>query len=419
MVEWSDGRARRPAAADFDFITAVRVLRAGKEYGIILDEMENDNSIIAIEDFAPAFAARNIPVALSTDINYLPYVGVLMTSILDHNKTDNFDFIILHQVITQDIQKDFIERFSESGRVSIRFIDVGEIVKTASIPEVPKDRRLTIAALFRMFLPYLLVRYSKILYLDIDIIVNCDIARFYNIDIGDNYLGGVVDGGEAGFVAGFPAYKNALEEEGYTEFSGYINTGALLMNLEALRNDKPMEEFIRLGIKFNRFTCDQDALNIICKGKIMYLEEDFNRLLHVNTEWKKEAEKANVPPQAIYHYCSTYKPWTNTDMSFAPLWWQYAVKTKIGTEALLSLANEKQKSANFANLNRWLTKEKERLSIQAKQQEQENDILCTKSKKQAKEIAELKASFAYRVGMFVTWPARKMNKAMKKLLRQH
>ena len=58
--------------------------------------MNNESHLGAkvCSEIRPAFAERNIPVALATDENYLPYVKVLLRSIVANTKW-NLDFLIL------------------------------------------------------------------------------------------------------------------------------------------------------------------------------------------------------------------------------------------------------------------------------------------------------------------------------------
>jgi hypothetical protein len=51
-------------------------------------------------DIRPAFAKRNIPIAVSTDENYLPYVKVLVNSIVASTKSGNPDILILNDGLT-------------------------------------------------------------------------------------------------------------------------------------------------------------------------------------------------------------------------------------------------------------------------------------------------------------------------------
>ena len=44
-----------------------------------------------------------------------------------------------------------------------------------------------------LFIPSIFPEYDKVIYLDSDIVVNCDIAELYNKDMGDNIIGAVKD----------------------------------------------------------------------------------------------------------------------------------------------------------------------------------------------------------------------------------
>ena len=86
-------------------------------------------------DILPAFSENNIAIALSTDENYIPYVNVLVRSIVANTKSGNIDLLILNDGLPADVQKSFIDRFSNIDNLSIRFLDVGSAVKnTGSTP---------------------------------------------------------------------------------------------------------------------------------------------------------------------------------------------------------------------------------------------------------------------------------------------
>jgi hypothetical protein len=62
----------------------------------------------------PAFAERNIPIALSADENYLPYVKVVVNSILSCSKSGNIDILILHNGIPPQEIELFLVDFAET-----------------------------------------------------------------------------------------------------------------------------------------------------------------------------------------------------------------------------------------------------------------------------------------------------------------
>jgi len=365
---------------------------------------------IGLKDFKPAFAERNIPVAMGADMNYLPFAGVTIGTVLEHNKTGNFDFIILHENIDEKIQRDFVERHASQDRVSIRFIRLGELVRNDVLSGYQTNNLFTIAVFFRLFLPDLLVAYNKVLYLDIDIVVKCDVAELFNQDVSGKLIAGVVDKGTANWAADCPEYRNKLGGAGFNEFDEYVNSGVLVMNLAGMRKKMPFTEWLKLGMDFRKFCPDQDALNLACKGKKLLLDDNWNRLLHLCDEWQRAAEKEENPPPAIYHFSAARKPWANPTVNFSRLWWNYARK--------YAFQSTPEAFAEFEVLGKTiadLSSMFDARGVEINKLKREIYKLKHETKKQAKEIAELKSSFAYRTGMIVTWPLRLIARAIRAL----
>ena len=158
--------------------------------------------------------------------------------------------------------------------------------------------------------PYLLfmgphiVESEKVIYLDPDIIVLCDISELYNYNIGDKIIGAV---GRKGLHRVLMKERKTLISHGINIDSTYYNTGVVLFNCK---------RYIELNIKNTAFkfinehpdvlhTADQTVINIILNKRIYDLPILYN-LSH---------RKLNNNPGLIYnnhgvfHYIGSPKPW--------------------------------------------------------------------------------------------------------------
>lgn len=276
-------------------------------------------------DIRPAFAERNVPVALSTDGNYLPYLEVVVRSIVAHPQTGNLDILVFHDGIDADARRGFTDRFKDVGNLSVRFVDVGDAVKSTHFDtyrQVPGGH-LTTAALFRTFLPRLLPAYDKIVYLDIDVCVRGDLADlFFHADLGDCFLAGVRDVGLKTFFLNRTDYVEDAALYGFTAWDGYVNSGVVVMNLAAFRaEDALSRRIMAAAVGHARYLCDQDALNFLCAGRIKPLDDEWNALT-VPPSPESWAEKTNGLPK-VYHYAGGAKPWSHPQCAFADRWWSH------------------------------------------------------------------------------------------------
>lgn len=141
----------------------------------------------------PAFAERNIPVALATDENYLPYLKVTINSAIASSPGSNLDIIVLHAGITEDAILDFTAGYAGVGSASVRFVDISEKLETSGLSDYKQAARLPLSACYRLLLPRVLVAYDKIVYLDVDVAVCRDLGELYATDVGDNWFAAAKD----------------------------------------------------------------------------------------------------------------------------------------------------------------------------------------------------------------------------------
>ncbi len=144
-------------------------------------------------DIKPAFSQNNIPIVFGSDENYLPYLKVTLKSILSNTHDRNLDILIFHDSLTAEILDDFILSIPKQDNLSIRFVNIKNIIDTTSINSFEQKKHISVASIYRLFLPWVLTEYDKVLYLDVDLIVCDNIGALYDIDLNDNLLGGCKD----------------------------------------------------------------------------------------------------------------------------------------------------------------------------------------------------------------------------------
>lgn len=277
---------------------------------------------IARADIRPAFAERNIPVAFVTDANKLPYVGVAVNSVVANATGRNLDILILHSGIGDEAPRDFVARYAGHKNVSIRFVNVSEAQGAFMLADFTQVSRLPVPACYRLLLSDILTAYDKLLYLDVDIVVCRDVAELYATDLGGNLFGGIFDRSIRGIVRRRPEYAALSAKFGFSDWDRYINTGVLLINLDALRGSGMTHELIRAAVESSAHFCDQDAINFLCRERILHLPPKWNFLTLPTAIAEQQAALAGESP-AIVHYVGGAKPWNRPETPFGNFWWNH------------------------------------------------------------------------------------------------
>ncbi len=234
----------------------------------------------------------NIPIFLSSDNNYAPFVATTMASICDNTKSF-INFSVLDGGISEENKGKICELKAKFNNFSIEFIkiDVEKEFKGFEIME-----HFTLSANSRFLIADLKPNLDKAIYLDVDIIVLGDIKELYNQNLEDYTIGAIEEK--------YFKENNTYFYENYdAEYEhNYFNSGVLLIHLAKWRKEKisaklfAIEEKERTKLQY----VDQDLLNIYFLNNYKILDEKFN----VTTS----SRRRNIKP-FIRHFTTAYKPW--------------------------------------------------------------------------------------------------------------
>ncbi len=258
---------------------------------------------------------NEIPIFFSIDDNYAPYLATALRSAIANSSPDKkYKIMILYRDLSKNNQ-DKISMLSTSN-FEINFIPMTASFDgiTNRIGNCLRADYFTLTIYFRLFIPEMFPEYKKGIYLDSDIVVLDDLANLFEIELGDNLIGAVPDFS----VVDASPFVKYIEEAVGVDKDKYINSGILLMNLEAMREVKLSERFLYLLNKY-QFDCiapDQDYLNAMCKNRILHLPEEWDAMPNQNKE--------PLDKPKLVHYNLFAKPWCYDDIPYGELFWKYA-----------------------------------------------------------------------------------------------
>jgi lipopolysaccharide biosynthesis glycosyltransferase len=212
-----------------------------------------------------------INVAFAADDNYAQHLAVAIASLLENSKAHTSPIEIF--VLCYELAP--VNRRRISGLVGLRDNSRIEFVSIspeefAACPIVFKE--YSVATYYRLRLPSLFPNLEKMIYLDSDLVVQCDIRELWSCAETTTFLKAVEE----------PVIFNLerLSTLGLDESKRYFNAGVLCLNLEKMR----AEDFENRCFDFiNRHSdkikyVDQDVLNAVCGGNWEALSPKYNSL---------------------------------------------------------------------------------------------------------------------------------------------
>lgn len=179
---------------------------------------------------------------------------------------------------------------------------------------------VTIATYFRLLIPNLLPdSFNKVIYLDSDLIINEDLGKLWDADLGDHHLLAVQDSSVP--LVSSPEGLANYQELGIPANFKYFNGGVLVINLDKWRTENvslKVIEYLKKNKEHVRWW-DQDGLNAILAGKWGELDTHWNIMLlpHLYSGASEDPHKENlyngiVTSPCIIHFASSSKPWSYT-----------------------------------------------------------------------------------------------------------
>ena len=292
---------------------------------------------------------KDMNIATALNRKYVKYAAVMLTSVCESN-AEHVDAYLLHTELTD---ADIAALREALSAYDIRICPL-KVEADRIDQRLPRSESWSVEMYFRLLLPELLPEsVERILYLDVDMIVNRSVRALYETDFSatahqNNTNGGILlknmplpAGGEYEIIGALDS-NGIFTEADYTEkqltmlaplfASGryYFNSGMMLMNIAAIRKRCTFQTYLDAAKRwrYEMRAPDQDLLNDVHWERTGYVDWKLYDLFagHAHTDGATYEEvKENA---AIIHF-SGNKPW-NADFfhyDIQQLWWDYAKKT--------------------------------------------------------------------------------------------
>lgn len=238
--------------------------------------------------------------------NFTSLLCGCLRSVAANGGEAHYDAYILHSDLTPEDETHIRDQAGSS--VTCHFLVMDE----ALFRGFPESSRYPRQIYYRLAAPLLLPdTLERILYLDVDLVVINPLRELYETDFEGNYY--VACSHVREFLTKFNQARLGVDGK-----VPYINTGVMVLNLPALRQDLTIEQLRATARKkMHTFLLpDQDLLTILYGGRIKIVDTmRFNlsdRILSLyNASPKNKPLDLDWVRQntVIVHYCGKNKPW--------------------------------------------------------------------------------------------------------------
>ena len=261
--------------------------------------------------------SNRISIAVACDNHYLIMLAALLKSIeVNHKSAEHIDVWIIEDAITKS-NRIKLESSLDPFMFTLKWINQKEVIPKDM--QLPLDRNTYPLNIFmRIFIPYFIpYEVKKVLYLDVDMIINKDISELWDTNIED-YIAAAVTDSTCVYI------KNNVKNYKELNLPGdakYFNSGLLLMNIEKWKEHditRKVIETVNQNRQYTQFS-DQYGLNVNL----------VNHWLELDPLWNYYADGKHPMPFNIhfFHRKPFYRSYFNSAV-YKDVFYNYLNKTK-------------------------------------------------------------------------------------------
>jgi lipopolysaccharide biosynthesis glycosyltransferase len=249
-------------------------------------------------------AAMNLLFAINRDFTDL-FLNCMHSIVLNGGE-EQYSAYILHSDLNQALMDTIQDAVGDC--VSCHFITVNPRM----FENFPKSKRYPIQIYYRIAAPLLLPKeLDRILYLDVDTVVINPLKQLYEMDFEGSYYIACTHTKE--FLTKVNQTRLGIKKD-----VPYINTGVMMLNLPALRENLNLQDIQSYAYeKMHTFILpDQDIITALYGEKVKLVDTmQYNlsdRILafyNANPQNKKRDVQWVRQNSTIIHYCGKNKPW--------------------------------------------------------------------------------------------------------------
>ena len=249
---------------------------------------------------------NTIHLCTAADKNYQLPLTALVNSVYKNSAHTPCVIHVLFNELSDVYRNKLIKKYKKTN-ISFDFIDMSKYEFDFHGLDM---QHWTRAIFYRIMIPEIFKDIERILYIDGDTLVLNDLYEFFNMNMPDDKLMVMV-------VDRF-SYKNRIP---VLKTTNYFNSGMILFDINKCRSfefSKKCIQWIFDNSQIAKFP-DQDAINVVCDGKIERVNNIYNKQFATN-----DTINLKTLP-VIAHFLSATKPW----MPKSPIKYSHLYRTYI------------------------------------------------------------------------------------------
>jgi lipopolysaccharide biosynthesis glycosyltransferase len=254
---------------------------------------------------------NNRTIYTAADGNYFLQAQVLLLSLVRTQHSPTTLMVFGNNWSPREIKR---LKGIQSDLVSVEI----QSVDTEKFSSIRLASKFPLATAYNVLAPqYLIATSGRALYVDADVVVTEDLSPLFDTEM-KSPVAAVLDA-HIGWVSS-PSMWRPWREEGMEALTPYLNTGVMLIDLDAWRSNNLTQRILEILAKYDLPCVDQDAINIVLRGQFDQLKPRYKLMpyhylqtfRYVDAMETDDAINTALTDPAIVHFHRSFlgKPWT-------------------------------------------------------------------------------------------------------------
>jgi lipopolysaccharide biosynthesis glycosyltransferase len=276
----------------------------------------------------------------------------MIQSIIENSdKNIRHNIFILHKDISEESLGLLKRQINAVNNFSISLVNVNDYIKNYNF-DISNRKDLAVETFFRLLIPTVFSGLEKILYLDCDMLCLGNLYHLFNIPLDNTIIAAARD---LWNISDYYRIKNGkkLNEVGNLKNpDDYFSSGMMLIDIKKFNDFIGSKELLELASSRLWKTVDQDVLNHVLEGKVLFVSNEWNFLSvrfdgvnyikHLPQYLQEEYFGAKKAPKIIHFAGDARKPWENfVNVQYGELFWKYAARTPFIDEIVRRMEEKK------------------------------------------------------------------------------
>ena len=253
---------------------------------------------------------KPLTIVVASDNHYIILLAALIKSIEANIASSQTIQIYIIEDNISEANKKKLQLSINTTVTTLVWKEMTGVIPTGM--KLPLDRSsYPLNIYMRLFIPYFIAEeIEKVLYLDVDMIVQKDVSTLFNIDLQNHVVAAVLDPRIITFNNSWGGVLN-YQELGLPGTTRYFNTGLLIMNTKIWREQNVTEKIIDCIEQHKKFANypDQYGLNVVLANQWLELDPLWNHFSTIETTEKPFLIHfvERKPIYKAYNFSETFK----------------------------------------------------------------------------------------------------------------